>query len=57
MKPAPFYYIDSAGEHRWHVRGDNGEIIDASTEGFSSRDKAEENYRLGFEAAKEHFNE
>ena len=47
MTPAPEYYIDKAGEHRWRVRGDNGEIIDASSEGFSSREKAEENYNLG----------
>lgn len=38
------FYQDKAGEWRWRVRDNNGEIIDAASEGFSSRVKAEYNY-------------
>ena len=38
------FYVDKAGEWRWRVRDDNGEIIDAASEGFSSKAKAEYNY-------------
>lgn len=44
--PNPEYYEDAAGEWRWRVKGANGEIIDASSEGFASKQKAEENYDL-----------
>lgn len=38
------FYVDKAGEWRWRVRDNNGEIIDAASEGFSSKDKAQYNY-------------
>lgn len=41
------FYRDEAQEHRWHIiSDDNGEIIAASSEGFSSRKVAEDNLRL-----------
>jgi uncharacterized protein YegP (UPF0339 family) len=47
------YYQDAAGEWRWtlrdltnRTRDPNGEIVGASTEGFSSREKAEQNYDI-----------
>ena len=48
MTPTPEYYIDKAGEHRWRVRAGNGEIIQASTEGFTTKENAEANYSMGF---------
>lgn len=38
------FYIDKAGEHRWHVRSGNGNIIAASTEGYANRSDAEKNF-------------
>lgn len=29
-------YSDSAGEWRWHLKADNGEIVADSAEGYSS---------------------
>ena len=59
----PEYYTDDAGEVRWRVHGANGEIIDASAEGFSNLRKAWDNYNLGlqgrqvdYQEAKESFN-
>ncbi|QLH83064.1 DUF1508 domain-containing protein [Halosimplex pelagicum] len=35
-------YEDNAGEHRWRLLSDNGEILADSGEGYSSRDEAEQ---------------
>lgn len=40
------FYVDKAGKHRWRVTAANNEIVGASTQGFSSRQKAEENLQL-----------
>lgn len=40
------FYVDDAGFHRWRIRAGNGEIVAASSEGFATKQKAEENYRL-----------
>lgn len=40
------FYTDRAGYWRWRVKGANGEIVAASSEGFASKQKAQENYRL-----------
>ena len=37
------YYQDAAGEHRWRVRAENGEIIGASSEGFHDKQEARAN--------------
>lgn len=51
MKPE--YYKDSKGEWRWQLRARNGEIIAASTEGFTRKWSAKRNYRLIQKAADE----
>jgi len=38
------FYIDKAGEHRWRVTAKNGNIVAASTEGYSNRVDAEKNF-------------
>ena len=48
MTPAPEFYKDKAGEWRWRITADNGEITHASTEGFTTRENAEANYETGF---------
>lgn len=52
-KQSLVFYQDSAGEWRWRVRDltnrtedPDGEIVAAATEGFSSKDKAEENWLI-----------
>lgn len=40
------YYKDKAGEFRWQVLADNGEIVGASSEGFSSLKIAENNANI-----------
>lgn len=40
----PQYYMDVAGQWRWRVKATNGEIVAASSEGFASKQSAEENY-------------
>jgi len=40
------FYKDKRGKHRWRVRGKNGEIIGASTQGYSSASLAKENAEL-----------
>jgi uncharacterized protein YegP (UPF0339 family) len=40
------FYVDAAGFHRWRLVAANGRVIDASSEGFSSQQAAEKNYRL-----------
>jgi uncharacterized protein YegP (UPF0339 family) len=37
------FYTDAAGEHRWRLKGENGEIVGASSEGFSSPGEARRN--------------
>ena len=37
------FYRDAAGEHRWRLTHSNGQIVGASSEGFSSEDEAEAN--------------
>jgi uncharacterized protein YegP (UPF0339 family) len=50
------FYTDRAGFWRWRVTAANGQIVAASSEGFASKQKAQENYRLvrasGDEASK-----
>ncbi len=36
-------YTDTAGEHRWRLTHENGEIVGASSEGFSSEAEANKN--------------
>lgn len=33
------FYADAQGEHRWRLKHSNGEIVAASSEGFSSPDE------------------
>lgn len=40
------HYIDAAKEHRWTLKSDNGEILCASSEGFSSHQNSENNTML-----------
>lgn len=47
MTSKPEYYEDDQGEWRWKVTAANNRIIESSSEGFSSRAKAEGNYKLG----------
>jgi len=37
-------YQDKAGEWRWNVKGANGKIIAASTEGYTNKQDAINNY-------------
>ena len=37
------FYKDKAGEYRWEIKADNGETVDASSEGFSSKQNAVNN--------------
>ena len=39
-------YLDEKKEWRWRIRAGNGEIISASSEGFSSKQAAIKNFRL-----------
>lgn len=41
-------YEDTAGEYRWRLRHDNGNVIADSGEGYSSKQKA----RLGIDSVK-----
>jgi len=43
------YYIDKGGKHRWRVQAANGKIVGASSQGFSSKQKAEENLYILFD--------
>ncbi len=40
------FYQDKRGKWRWRIRAVNGEIIGASTQGFSARKKAVVNLNL-----------
>ena len=51
MNRQPEYYQDDSGEWRWRVRSRNHKVIDASSEGFSSKDKAENNYGLNHDVS------
>lgn len=44
------FYQDTAGEYRWRVTADNGEIVAASSEGFVSMQNAIDNARLAARA-------
>lgn len=39
------FYTDSAGKWRWRRKAPNGEIVGASSEGFSTREACVENAR------------
>lgn len=38
------FYTDKSGEYRWRLTAQNGEIIAASTEGYSSKSSCESNF-------------
>lgn len=44
------FYRDDDGGHRWRLTAGNGKVIDASSEGFSSKSMARKNFRLVKEA-------
>ena len=44
------FYKDKAGKYRWRVTGDNGEIVGASSQGFASKQMAEYNADVLYEA-------
>jgi hypothetical protein len=37
------FYKNKAGEYRWQIKGGNGEIVSASSEGFASKQGAVNN--------------
>lgn len=46
------YYNDAAGDYRWRVKNrENGEILSASTEGFTDLRNAMDNYQMSLEPA------
>jgi hypothetical protein len=50
MSQATFeLFVDRAGEHRWRLVHDNGNVIADSGEGYASRQKA----RQGLQSVKE----
>lgn len=40
------FYVDDSGEWRWRLTAANGEIVGASSEGFSSKTAAVNNFLL-----------
>jgi len=40
------FYKDNGGKYRWRVVADNGRIVGASSQGFASKQMAEENTEL-----------
>lgn len=46
--PKTEYFLDAAGEWRWHRKADNGEIIATSGEGYKNKADAMEIGRLNF---------
>ncbi len=46
QKPGLKYYKDKRGKTRWRLVGKNNEIVAASSQGFSSRRKANQNVEL-----------
>jgi uncharacterized protein YegP (UPF0339 family) len=47
----PEYYKDGKGEWRWRVMAANFKVIDASSESFSSKQAAENNYGLNHDVS------
>lgn len=41
----PEYYKDKKGEYRWRIKAPNNKIIHGSTEGFSSKQGAQRNFK------------
>jgi len=37
------YYRDKKGFYRWRIKAGNGEIIGASTQGYKSKESAQDN--------------
>lgn len=44
------YYKDKADKHRWRIKAENGRIIGSSSQGFASKQMAEENAHLVYTA-------
>ena len=44
-------FVDRAGEHRWRLVHDNGNVIADSGEGYASRQKAQQGLESGKENA------
>ena len=40
------FYKDDSGEYRWQTKASNGEVVGASTEGFSGQPGALDNFFL-----------
>ncbi len=40
------FYKDKAGKYRWRITAENGRIIGASSQGFASKQMAQENMEL-----------
>jgi len=49
------FYKGWLGKHRWRIKAANNEIVAASTQGFASKQMAENNLRLVYDALKKHF--
>ena len=47
-------YKDKRGKYRWRILGDNHKIVGASSQGFSSRDNAQDNLDLLFDLLADH---
>lgn len=46
----PEFFVDAAGEHRWHVRARNGLIVADSGEGYVEHRKAAAGYAAAEDA-------
>jgi len=44
------FYKDKGDKYRWRITAENGRIIGSSSQGFASKQMAEENADLVFEA-------
>ena len=44
------FYKDKGDKYRWRIQATNGRVIGASSQGFASKQMAEENATLVFEA-------
>ena len=40
------FYKDKSENHRWRIKAENGRIIGSSSQGFASKQKAQENASL-----------
>lgn len=49
------FYTGWLGKIRWKITGNNNERIDASTQGFASKQMAQNNMRVLYEALKEYY--